>query len=1027
VHYLDADTNKPVAEDKVVTSPVLTIGKTVTEKSVTVVGYLPDANEKSTILTFDENEIIFYYEPKEGEISYTVRYLMANHPDVAVAPEVEKTISANFVSVTEAAVPVDKAYLQANHPSYMLNEYYPETDVITQELTSGENIITFIYHPYSTGRAIVRYVDMDGNQIPGTEEVITAGRSGDVVYVSTRVNGYRWHHTEDGDGRIAGNAITLTDGDTYRIVYYQKLLTITANNKTKEYDGLPLRSEGIDDVTVEGLVEGHVLSGISYNGSQTLGGSSDTVPKDAIISGTENAEYYAISYRPGSLTVTRKQITVTIKGDEITHQYDGTAYTATYHVEAISDNSFKPEYIQFNGPTASITRQDAGKDLLILEGQFIVKPQYRDTFDVKFVASNGYVEITRRPLIITTGSKTEVYGTIARSDEYSITGFAPGESASIDYMTGAQEEVGDSENTYHMIQWDTAKEGNYEIVEHHMGTLKVTPKNVTVTITGNSDTVNYDGDTHTVTGYTAKADSSLYKVEDGAYFTGPEASASGRTVGTYYMGLKETQFTNTNKNFKVNFVVEDGKLKIVPSEKVTVIITGHQDSKLYSGEEQSVEGYDVEIRTPQNVEGYTENDFTFTGEAVAAGTTVGTYPMGLTKEMFTNTNANYDVDFVVEDGKLTISKPSILVKVSGHKESVKYNRQEQTVEGYDTEITMDGKATNLYTAADFTFSGEAVAAGTIVGTYPMGLAEDQFTNNNENFTVEFQITEDGQLVIDKMPVTVTIKGHTLNVLYDGEEHKVNGYAITGINGTRSAVYTVDDFERPEMDADVATAVRTVAGRTEMALSNADFTNLDENFDVVFDVTPGYVEIKPIESTTVKIKGNTDTQTYTGETIRVEGWVVDGEIDDSIIITLSEDVEAVAEGIEVGTYPMGLTKEAFTATSENFTTIEIEVEDGWLEILALPPTDEPTPPGGGGPTPGGGGGTPTPTPDDIGDVLGAKRGYEAVIDDAGQVLGANRKSPKTSDNNNAILWMMVMGSSALGMAAMMAQKRRKEEE
>ena len=147
----------------------------------------------------------------------------------------------------------------------------------------------------------------------------------------------------------------------------------------------------------------------------------------------------------------------------------------------------------------------------------------------------------------------------------------------------------------------------------------------------------------------------------------------------------------------------------------------------------------------------------------------------------------------------------------------------------------------------------------------------------------------------------------------------------------------------------------------------------------------------------------------------------------LLATLSEDVEAVAEGIEVGTYPMGLTKEAFTATSENFTTIEIEVEDGWLEILALPPTDEPTPPGGGGPTPGGGGGTPTPTPDDIGDVLGAKRGYEAVIDDAGQVLGANRRSPKTSDNNNAILWMMVMGSSALGMAAMMAQKKRKEEE
>ena len=73
-----------------------------------------------------------------------------------------------------------------------------------------------------------------------------------------------------------------------------------------------------------------------------------------------------------------------------------------------------------------------------------------------------------------------------------------------------------------------------------------------------------------------------------------------------------------------------------------------------------------------------------------------------------------------------------------------YNGEEQKVEGYDVEISND-----LYTEDDFTFSGEAVAKGTDVDEYPMGLADTQFTNNNDNFDVTFAVT-DGKLIINNI-------------------------------------------------------------------------------------------------------------------------------------------------------------------------------------------------------------------------------------------------------------------------------------
>lgn len=432
------------------------------------------------------------------------------------------------------------------------------------------------------------------------------------------------------------------------------------------------------------------------------------------------------------------------------------------------------------------------------------------------------------------------------------------------------ETVGKTDTTAKYIVANTVK-----------GTLTITPiDTVVVTITGNTDTKVYNGAEQSVTGYTVKISDPKYTEADFKFTGDPKASRTD--VGTTPMGLNTDQFENNNKNFKnVTFVVEDGSLTITKrpltiegqsSEPITYdgqthsfmkwwpvtptdntgLVSGHEvsginylltgkdagsytgkfsgDAKIMSGEENVTENYSIEYTLgkmkivpaeriavkiignhkevwyngqEQSVSGFTFDvaDNTVTVElkdghyAIAKGTNVKTYYMGLKSDDFTINHKNYkEVSAEIVDGYLTIKRhytpnppitDKITVEITGNSGSVVYDGTEHSVKDYTVKIS-----DSRYTEKDFTFSGKALASGVNAGAYEMGLKADQFKNTNARFTnVEFIIKADGVLTITQRPLTITAGSaegiapvtcdkYTVEGLATGD--KVDSVKITGI-------------------------------------------------------------------------------------------------------------------------------------------------------------------------------------------------------------------------------------------------------
>ena len=493
VKYLDVTTNNALATEKVVTSPAFELGQTISEDALAITGYRPDSRSKNVVLDYANNEIIFYYESKTADITYTIKYVLATDPTIEVAPSVTKTVPGSTIRVKESAIKVNKEYFatQPNVTADMLaKDYYPVNNLKTLILSSNDanNILVFEYKNYDTAKITVNYLDMDGNPIPGQNPTI-AYRKKSSSYIVTRPNiaGYTYEKSLDNNNVANKQVYKITDTNDIVIdLYYKKNLTLTATNKSKIYNGQTLESVGLTDINSDYqayLEQGDTLDSIAFAGSQTDVGQSETTPKDAVLkSGTIDRNYfYNIQYIPGVLTVTPQPVIVHIAGEIKDKIYDGKAEKIGYSINSIEDTSglFKESMIVFNGLDSdkTLTKTDAGEYTLSLQNRFSSSSQ---NFAVVFSISNGRLTIGKRHLILTSDSASKDYdGSELRADNITVsvpagvdyTGFVDGEGV-VPTFLGGPTEPGFMANYFNYQPKDGTNLANYEL-DTKLGQLKV--------------------------------------------------------------------------------------------------------------------------------------------------------------------------------------------------------------------------------------------------------------------------------------------------------------------------------------------------------------------------------------------------------------------------------------------------------------------------------------------------------------------------------------------------------------------------
>ena len=598
-------------------------------------------------------------------------------------------------------------------------------------------------------------------------------------------------------------------------------VTLTSQTDSKDYDGTPLTRP---DVTITGGFVKDEVKEVKATGSVTNvseGEVTNTITYKT--SNKFNPNNYSITKNEGKLSITpvTDEVTVTIKGNSKATPYNGTVQSVGgYTVESISNTLYTSTDFTLNGQ-AMATGKDAATYPMNLDATQFVNNNTNFS-NVKFeIAEDGQLVINPRAVTLTSETASKDYdGTpLTRPNVKAEGNFVDGEVTKVE-ATGSVTYVSDGEvtNTIVITEGENFKESNYSITKHE-GTLSITEVDaeVTVTIKGHEATATYDGDPHSVEGYEITDISNKLYTKDDVQFTG-QAKAEGTEAGTYQMNLSETQFSNTNSNFKkVTFVVEDGSLIINRKsidDQNRITVTKPSDSK-YNGEEHKNKPTVADTKTNRTLVEGTDYELSYSKDVTNAGTVT------VTVKGIGNFSGETTTTYQITKRNVTLTSGSA---------SRVYNKEALT----NGEVTVSGDGFAKDEGATYTVTGSQTEVGESKNTFKYELKSNTKASNYNITKVEGDLkvtAEDGEVV-------VTITGHSDSVEYDGNEKSVSGYEVTITEGSK---YTTDDFTFNG----TAEAKGTEAGTYLMGLNADQFTNTNDNYtQVTFIVNDGTLTITP---------------------------------------------------------------------------------------------------------------------------------------------------------------------------------------
>ncbi len=674
-------------------------------------------------------------------------------------------------------------------------------------------------------------------------------------------------------------------------------ITVAVENATKVYGSADPKFEYTitgnikkDDYGKLGKIE------LSRNDGENVG-------KYEIAISVENTDLvdYDVVVVPGSMTITPAAASLSV--DNATKVYGSATPEFTYKVTGLVGNDELKDVSLSCAKCLTSGLEKVDEYVITASVNAASNPNYVVT------TTNGSLTVTPKAVTVTLLDAEKTYGDKDPNFTYEAEGLVSnGETLK---SAKISRDEGEIVGTYKVsLEFAEGANPNYTLTTVP-STLTINQKNVVLSV---DDVSKKYGEKDPELTYTVDALASFNGVQDvlkGVSLT----REAGEDAGEY--AITATVDAKANPNYVIK-IAEGGKLTITANnDKIVVTIKGHTKTVEYSGQEQTVNGFDIST----NSEAYSLKFVTYTGDSSVSGTDAGKYAMGLSANDFKNTSVNYpNVIFNITDGVLNISPRSVVVKAKS--DTITYGDEIPTEFEWVADSLLNGDTLdNIHLSLNKT--GRLAA-----GDY--ALVFDQKNPSNKNYAVSKY--ETATLTVLKKIVTVTIAD--TGKVYSEEDPEQYRYDVDGL-----------------LDGDVLNGIKVVreAGdsvRPENGTYriSATFASDDVNPNYTVKIKQGQFKITPYkEQITVGIFGDDISVEVTGEDISVpmsfdvsplripgEPWLPEKYAYSKSFVAYKGAPNV--SGKELGRYDMNLSASDFVNLSLNFENVQFRIaKDGSLTI------------------------------------------------------------------------------------------------
>ncbi|MBI1205279.1 MAG: hypothetical protein GC182_22475, partial [Rhodopseudomonas sp.] len=545
----------------------------------------------------------------------------------------------------------------------------------------------------------------------------------------------------------------------YRITYvngslqvYQKMLTVTASNTSKQY-GTALALSGTTGFTTSGLVNGDSVDQVDFSSSGLAATAAANTYQlnvsNATGSGLSN---YVVFYTAGLLNVTRAPLTVTstdqVKTYGTAYDLGSTGFTVTgtlYNGDAVTGATL-------TSGAAAATAASGWQMIYVNNAIGSGLSNYSITY-----VNTGKLTVNQATLTVTANDRSKTYGDSLSlgSTDFTVTGtLYNGDTLTSAVLTssGAGAGAAASSTPYAIVANYAQGTGlyNYKITYVNGG---LTVNKADLTVTANNDSKTYDGLAYSggngVT-YSGFVNGQTASVLGGALSYGGTAQGAVN-AGSYTL----TASGQTSSNYNITYVA--GTLTV---NKADLTVTANNDSKTYDGLAYSggngvsysgfVNGETASVLGGSLSYGGTAQN------AVNAG--------GYTLTASGQTSSNYNIAYVA--GTLTVNKADL------------------TVTANNDSKTYDGLAYNGGNGVAYSGFVNGETASVLGGSLSYGgTAQNAVNAGSYTLTASGQTSSNyniayvgGTLTVNKADLTVTADAQSK---YVGETDPALTYQITG--------------------------------------------------------------------------------------------------------------------------------------------------------------------------------------------------------------------------------------------------------